>query len=295
MPGSQAVERRGKQDWITGNGATVELRTEYLVPGVDHRAVKTNPFLYGVPDPNRFPLVSYPGQPGMLIRSISVSDSGNGALVKATFSTRRGSRLREDATDISSNEFTWSSSIERVPVEIPKAALMTPQLNNGSGQPAEPRWVKGVFVVPEKRPGIEVSFIANFNEFAKPPFSTLSQFYKEDDRIHQINGLWWKFNVRSITSDDKHQHRITLTWQLDAGTPQTLAGLPSPKVSYPGVLGGFMNYDGLAPEPGLIRNPWYSLHVVEPDAPGEQFKVTQHLDFEFGDLASLPLPPGIFT
>jgi hypothetical protein len=290
----QAIERRGFQRWREGNSGTEELRTRYIVPGADHRAVKADPLLFGIPDPRGFPLLGYPGHPTLLIRDLDVQDSGNGARVEALFSTRRGGRLRETAEDISAQEYTWSSSIERVAVEIPIAGLKTPALNNGEGGKVDPRWVGSTYTVVEKRPGLEVTFIANFNEFTKPPFDALEKFYKQDDRIHEIGGAFWKLNVRSITPDDKHQHRITLSWQLDAGTPQTLLALPSPKVSYPGILPGFLNYEGPTPFGGLIRNPWHHLDLVEPDEPGDLPKVVQKLDFEFGDLDNLPIPPGVF-
>lgn len=172
-----------------------------------------------------------------------------GSVVDVTYSSRVAILHRPEPRTTA--DWLWHGATQTATVSIP-VAVLTKRLDEDGNEALV--WVIKERKTLETRQLIVVEWNLN-----SPNGSQMNAFAAQHNKVHTLYGQQWRMTSASLAPRDGNVYRVTVTWELDRGTPAVgIAGTPN-SILMPG--SGMLYWPSNPVGVGLIRDPFHELEA----------------------------------
>lgn len=205
------------------------------------------------------------------------------AKVEAFYSSDRRFRLPEHVDSTAPTFKGWQTARKRITRKVPVLVNTYVRVFSFAGAAYLPKWS---VVSIERRETIKL--ISRQVVIQTTGFQVIHQIEAQDDKLHQIDGNFYHFEVADITQRDTNIWETVYTWEYDPGTPKLeYNGTPAQNAVYETApeRPPFTNY---AVIPGINPDP--------PNRPSPHFKpeIKFIQEYELDPTGHQNLPGGPF-
>jgi hypothetical protein len=248
--------RRQRREWGGGRTDVIPYQVDAIGPGAIDWGVDGLP-AKGEAHPDGLPMIA---------RDFNASEFGDyvGSLVEVEFANGQAA-YRGSAPPIpTGSEHFFNVSATEVVWDVPYAVLEGVAVNN-AGDVKKEVWGARLDPLRESRAVLHARW-----EVQGAVVDTWPLFFRQHNRVHLIGGEKYLFTGINLIARGETSYTVDAMWLFDEGT-RTIASEPG-VILYPRTG---LNYTpgSKLPEPGLMRDPFYTLRGAPPPSQLPEFPI----------------------